>query len=442
MRLSIHAAILACLVALPAAAQDASTLSRGGRLYDNWYRELGERPPAERHKAYPIGGLVAGDAAKTWRCVECHGWDYRGKTGAFGQGERYTGIKGIAGLAGADPAKIVAVLTDAVHGYADVMDRRDIEDVASFVANGQTPLMGRIEASGRVSAEPAPAAPLYQTMCAICHGADGQLIPSIPPLGDLARDDPWQALHNIVNGHAGGAMPSLRTLDDGLILSTLAYLQRLPPRELLASVSRGGRLYGNWSRETGRQPPAGPHPAYRGKLDDASDERGTWNCRECHGWDYLGKDGAFAAGRHATGTKGITSMVGADPAKVMAVLTNPTHRYGGLLSSRDLLDLANFVAAGQIDMYRLIDPKSGRIAGDGRRYEAHFQTMCATCHGRDGTMVRTMPPLGRVVNEQPWRAVHSVLNGHPGETMPPLRALPEQTMAGILAYTQGLPTRR
>jgi mono/diheme cytochrome c family protein len=445
MRASTRLATFALLVAvaMPAWAEEPSSLSRGGRLYDNWYRELGEKPPLQRHPAYPIGGAVAAEGAKTWRCVECHGWDYRGKDGQFGRGERYTGIKGIAGMAGAAPERVMAVLTDATHGYGEVMDRDDLLDLARFVAAGQTPLMARIDpASGRLVAEIQGTAGLYQTVCAICHGADGQSIQSIPPLGDLAREDPWQTLHNVVNGHAGGAMPSLRLLEEAQILGILAYMQGLPKREMLASVTRGGRLYGNWARETGRQAPAGPHPAWRGKVEDAAEARGTWNCRECHGWDYMGKDGASATGRHFTGIKGIRAAAGLDPAKIVAILGDETHRYGELLSRRDLLDLANFVSGGQIDMYGPIDRKTGAVAGAPERYASHYQTMCATCHGIDGRRVRTMPSLGRVVQEEPWRALHNVLNGHPGENMPPLRALPEEMVTGILAYAQRLPTRK
>lgn len=441
------AAAVACgiplwLSAPPAAADEMmSVIARGGRLYDNWWRELDERPPADRHVSYPLGSAAATDAPRSWRCVECHGWDYRGSAGQFGKGERYTGIKGITALAGTEPAKVLSILRDSRHGYGEVMDPQDLNDLAAFVALGQSPLMARIDpASGKLTADPKPAAAIYLTVCASCHGVDGQAMANIPPLGDLARSDPWQTLHNILNGHAGGSMPSLRALDDSIILSTLAFLQTLPETSQITSVTRGGRLYGNWQRETGRPAPQGTHPAYPAGSA-AADERATWNCRECHGWDYLGKDGAFAAGRHQTGIKGIRGMTGTEPARIMAVLANKTHRYDGLLTSRDLSDLANFVAKGQVDMAKFID-KSGKIAGDANAFAGHFQTMCATCHGKDGKRVRTMPPLGRVVNEQPERALHSVLNGHPGEFMPPLRAFPDPMIAGILAYTQGLPTKK
>ncbi|MDK1024073.1 MAG: hypothetical protein QGD92_07565 [Gammaproteobacteria bacterium] len=70
------------LVLLPPTADDTDALysiTRGGRLYDNW-------------------------------CKECHAWDYRGVEGAYGSGEHYTGIKGIQGMRDTDPAEATPAL--------------------------------------------------------------------------------------------------------------------------------------------------------------------------------------------------------------------------------------------------------------------------------------------------------------------------------------------
>lgn len=421
------------------AADTVSAIARGGRLYDNWYLELDERPPTQKHPAYPAGGALAGEPASTWRCVECHGWDYRGRDGAPGSD---TGIKGIHGMANADPERIVAILLDSRHRYGEVMDRDDLNHIALFVSKGQTPLMARIDpATGKVPGNPQAVIAVYQTVCATCHGSDGQGMTTLPPLGEMTRANPWRTLHNVVNGHAGGVMPALRAHPESLAMDIVAYLQQLAPRDLAASITRGGRLYDNWMRETARPAPAGKHPAYPAQID-AKHAADTWRCRECHGPDYRGKDGAYGSGRHATGIKGIAAMRDASPARIQEVLTNDTHRYRGVLSPRDLLDLANFVSRGQHDMAGLIDPATGRFKGDGKPFEPYFQTMCATCHGKEGRSIRTMPPLGRVVHEEPWRALHSVLNGHPGESMPPLRAFPENVVGGLLAYSQGLPEKK
>ena len=60
-------------------------IARGARLYDSWYGEKGVDAPAKRHPAYPASGGYANKVASTWRCKECHGWDYLGRSGATGR---------------------------------------------------------------------------------------------------------------------------------------------------------------------------------------------------------------------------------------------------------------------------------------------------------------------------------------------------------------------
>jgi mono/diheme cytochrome c family protein len=53
-----------------------------------------------------------------------------------------------------------------------------------------------------------------------------------------------------------------------------------------------------------------------------------------------------------------------------------------------------------------------------------------------------MPPLGKVARSNPWEALHKILNGHPGENMPALRALDMSILIDVLAYVQTLPTEK
>ncbi len=74
------AAIIGGFVQAPAMADhvpahETASISAGGRLYDNWIRELAKRPPKEAHPLYPKEGRFMADPATTWRCVTCHGWD-------------------------------------------------------------------------------------------------------------------------------------------------------------------------------------------------------------------------------------------------------------------------------------------------------------------------------------------------------------------------------
>ncbi|MGD8266369.1 MAG: hypothetical protein PVH09_07380, partial [Chromatiales bacterium] len=76
-----------------------SSLMRGAQLYDKWYAVKGveTKAPETPHPLYPKDGKYADKAGTTWRCKECHGWDYMGKDGAYSSGKHSTGIKGING---------------------------------------------------------------------------------------------------------------------------------------------------------------------------------------------------------------------------------------------------------------------------------------------------------------------------------------------------------
>lgn len=420
-----------------ATENEAAAIARGGRLYNDWARELGatelHRIEAAREKPEP----------RPERCVSCHGWDYRGKDGAAAPSGPPTLTGGLQAQKGGDVARIAQILADKNHPYGEYLTAEDRADLALFVAKGQTPMDTMIDpvtlkAKGKVEKGHV----LFQTICANCHGNDGQQIMEAQPLGDTTRGNPWLALHTLMNGHPGGIMPALRVLDSATLLDTLAFVQTLPPRDQLASIVRGGRLYDTWYKENGHPVPRTVHPAYPMPPFAEIEARTTWRCKECHGWDYRGKDGVYGTGEHKTGVVGIRGMAGADPGTIAAKFLDAPHGYATLLSPRDAADLANFISRGQIDMDAFIDRATQKAKGDGPAYAAYYHTICAACHGPDGREVRTMPPLGRIASTDPWRALHGILNGHPGEPMPPLIALPRETASGILAYIQTLPVQK
>ena len=80
---SVTIAIMAFVSLVAADEDDRSevwSVARGGQLYDKWWAVLGHDKPKQTHPAYPAEGKQKGDS--TWRCKECHGWDYRGADGA------------------------------------------------------------------------------------------------------------------------------------------------------------------------------------------------------------------------------------------------------------------------------------------------------------------------------------------------------------------------
>ena len=428
--LTMLTALLGSCVIGPAQARDEASIVRGGRLYDHWARELRDRPPVGLHPLFAARRNYP-SAADTWRCKECHGWDYKGRHG----------MVGIQGRQGAEPATIVAILKNDTHRYGDLMADADLLDLANFVSQGQIDIQGIIEAARRAR-NVAVGENAYGTICGACHGLDGRRLRDIPALGETARQRPHEVLHVLFNGHPDRTMPALRALGTDFATRMLAFLETLPGENPAASIAHGGRLYDNWQAEAGAARPPLAHPAYPTTAHFAADVPLTWRCKECHGWDYKGKQGAYGAGKHATGVKGIRAMAGADPSRIANILRDNTHRYDAVLKERDVHDLAQFVSSGQIDMDAVIEPRTGRARGDANRATAYFDTICAACHGLDGQRITTTAPLGQIARANPWESLHKMLNGHPDEKMPALRELGQPILIDILAHLQTLPENR
>jgi len=424
-------AVSASLITSVASATDMASIVRGGRLYDNLSQELKIRTPNRPNPAFKTQQVRVA-IADTWRCSQCHGWDYKGANG----------VVGITGKLKADPAAIVAVLKNPTHvGYEELLDDGDRLDLANFVAYGQTDMPKLVDAAKHVKANANSSEKIFATVCANCHGLEGDRLRQIPPLGDAARQRPFEILHVAFNGHPGGDMPALRSLGDDTVTKMLAYMQTLRSVNLPSSIANGGRLYDDWQAQLGGRLQALPHPSYPVKGYYANVPSETWRCKECHGWDYKGNQGAYASGIHATGTKGIRAMVGADPAKIMGVLSSSVHLFGNVMKYRDLLDLANFVSAGQVDVDKIIDVRTGKAKGDAAQGAPHFRTMCAACHSLDGRSPGKRF-IGRVSNEDPYHALHNMLNGHPDDTMPALREVDPKVINDLLAHMQSLPVKR
>ncbi|MDD3518595.1 MAG: c-type cytochrome [Chromatiales bacterium] len=210
------------------AAETDSATARGGRLYDKYFKENNTSKPDTDHASYPHkGGKYGKDAS--WRCKECHGWDYMGKDGAYASGGHATGIKGIRGAAGKDPAAIIAILKDATHGYTERhLKPKDMEDLALFVSKGQIDMDKYIDrAAKKAKGNPAKGEAYFNTLCAGCHGVDGKKIKDAPPLGSLASN-PHEMLHKVMNGQPSESMPALRALDPQIAVDIVSYLPQLP----------------------------------------------------------------------------------------------------------------------------------------------------------------------------------------------------------------------
>lgn len=208
--------------------------------------------------------------------------------------------------------------------------------------------------------------------------------------------------------------------------------------EIESSIARGGRLYDKFFAENKTAKPESNHPAYANKAGKYGKDS-SWRCKECHGWDYLGKDGAYASGSHFSGIKGINAYAGKPTADIIAVIKNPTHAYTDKhFSEADLTDLANFVSKGQFDVSQYYDAATKTAKGDAAKGGAYFNTLCAGCHGMDGKKIKDAPPLGSLADNVP-EMLHKIIFGQPSEAMPALVALDRQVSVDIASYLPSLP---
>jgi thiosulfate dehydrogenase len=220
---------------VPAAPTEAWVMSRGGRLYDNWFNTQGMDEPETTHPAWPASNKKTGGV--TWRCKSCHGWDYRGRDGKYATGSYQTGIAGVMSARGKSVDAIAAALRGGPHGYTKEMIPDDqLRFLAAFVSRGLDDMNRHIDPkSGAVKGDPRIGAPIFQTNCAACHGFDGRALdwgdPGDPGfVGTEANANPWEVLHKIRNAHPGVEMISLRAFDIKYSVHVLAYTKTLPEK--------------------------------------------------------------------------------------------------------------------------------------------------------------------------------------------------------------------
>jgi cytochrome c553 len=199
-------------------------LGLGGKLYDDLWSILDMARPAGRNPA--MQDIASVSAADTWRCVTCHGWDYRGTD--FG-GKTFPGIRS---LEHAEPELVSERLRDLAHPFpAEALSDTAIEVLALFVTSGQYERADFIDARGRALGNPEFGRDIFEGACISCHQLDGRTFlrggKGHASLGSVASERPAQALHRILNGVPAAEMLSLRFLSEVQIADLLAYLQTL-----------------------------------------------------------------------------------------------------------------------------------------------------------------------------------------------------------------------
>ena len=220
----------------PTVPSEAWTLAAGGRIYDTWWDALDREAPTDTNPAYPATVNTKQTGANTWRCKECHGWDYRGVNGLYGKGSHLTGIKGIDGAVGKPEEQIVAVLRDNNHPYTkEMITDEELLRLAAFVNRGQVDMRTFIDTETRKvnAGNPARGREIFQTTCAACHGYDGRLMDwgvdgAHNYVGTEAAELPDEVFNKIFNAHPGVQMINLRALPLSDAIDVLSYAATLP----------------------------------------------------------------------------------------------------------------------------------------------------------------------------------------------------------------------
>ncbi len=431
---------------------------RGGRLYDMWWEEIEAKEPTTDNPIWKTQTTNTRKGGDTWRCKECHGWDYKGKDGAYGSGSHKTGFVGIAGAKNKSAADVLAILKgkpNANHDFSQVMKEQDLNDLTLFITQGQ------VDASTMVNADKtskggdaAGGKTQYEKVCINCHGPQGNAINfgtfvELEFVGHVAADNPWEFIHKVRFGQPGWPMPSGITNEwkQQDYVNVLAYAQTLAKTR---SASDGGRLYDAWWEGIGADEPKTDQPLWKTQTTNTRKGADTWRCKECHGWDYKGKDGAYGSGSHKTGFTGLLASAGKSVDELTAWLTgkkNPDHDFSKLLDAAQTKAMVDFIQKEMKDTAAYINADK-TVKGDPAKGKAKFTATCAACHGNDGKKINfgdaaNPEYVGTVASDNPWEFFHKITSGQPGEPMPSGLGLgwTQQDIADVLSFAQTLPTK-
>lgn len=233
--------------------QEVSNLVAGAQLYDKWYAALGVKAPEGDMPVWSRQSTNTRSGADTWRCSECHGWDYRGVDGAYASGSHKTGFPSlIIVTASLSQEQIVAHLkgeNDKAHDFSAYLDEASMQKLAVFLKEGLIDDAKYIDSASLkvIDGDIDHGKELFDSTCAKCHGADGEKIVFRGEgvdeyLGDVAHRDPYRFLHRTRFGVAGTEMPVGYSLGwtpaDGR--DVLMYAQSLPEAQEASDVTGAG----------------------------------------------------------------------------------------------------------------------------------------------------------------------------------------------------------
>ena len=221
---------------------EASLVALGGRLYDNWMTESGIEALPGDHPLWSTQTTNTRVGPVTFRCKECHGWDYKGAGGAYGSGSHFTGFTGVmkAGksLTVEDLTAVLKGGFNKDHDFRYDISRTNLNALAAFLNSGlknYSDLIDYDTKKPRGIPVMSNGQTRYARTCASCHGTDGKDInfgseASPVYVADIATDNPWEFLHKVSYGQPGvSSMPAVSTRGwtDQDLTDLLAYVQAM-----------------------------------------------------------------------------------------------------------------------------------------------------------------------------------------------------------------------
>ncbi len=433
---------------------------RGGLLYDEWWAALEIGPPEGDQALWATQSTNSRSGTDSWRCKECHGWDYKGEKGAYSSGSHATGFSGVLDSAGKGDAYVLGALkgqTNSDHDFSQVMDDQALTDLALFVAE-LTMDFSRIIGSDKkaIGGDLAEGKKLFEGECAKCHGPNGlamnfgHVVVELEYLGGLALGNPWEFTHKLTFGQPGEKEMTSAIVDKSWTeeqrLSILAHVQTLSNS---SPITEGGVLYDKWWDALGLEKPEDDHPLWATQSTNKRSGADTWRCKECHGWDYKGAEGAYGSGSHATGFTGILGASSKSASQLTEWLdgsADERHDFSIFMGHDQIDMLVAFIQDGLVDTSSYINTDKS-VNGDAGNGETRFKASCERCHGEDGKKINFGSPkdpefLGTVAAGNPWEFFHKASFGQPGEHMPSGINLgfSNQDRVDIIAHVQSFPT--